>query len=175
TFDVKAPFEATPGLLSLAIVPDPNSTALPAGSSPFAVDIEPPDAGSLAPTEAPSSSPPSAEVFAPPSAVNPGFGTAGQALGLPVASAPPLAPIPTANAGPVTAGHAPQAAARAPTNVAAIATNAGTSVRARFASVLGAATLIAATLVWSQGYGLLGGRVIPLSVPLKRVRVDVHR
>jgi len=170
TFDVKAPFEATPGLLSLAIVPDPNSTALSAGSSPFAVDIEPPDAGSLAPTEAPASSlPSSSEGFALPSTVNPGFGTAGQALGLPAVSALPLTPTQAANAAPVTADQAPKAATRAPTPVAPIATNAQAGLRAHFASALGAATLIAATLVWALGYGLLGGKVIPLSVPLKRV------
>jgi hypothetical protein len=170
TFDVKAPFESTPGLLSLAIVPDPGSTALPAGSAPFAVDIQPPDARSLAPTEAPASSPPlSSEAFAPPSTVNPGFGSAGQALGVPVASAPPLAPNPAGSAGPVTPGRAPQSGTRTPAAVAPIASNLQTSVRAHVASALGAATLIAATLVWSLGYGLLGGRVIPLSVPLRRV------
>ena len=30
------------------------------------------------------------------------------------------------------------------------------------------ATLLAAIVVWALGYGLLGGRVVPLSVPLKR-------
>jgi hypothetical protein len=41
------------------------------------------------------------------------------------------------------------------------------SVRSRIGAALGAAVLIAAIVVWSLGFGLLGGRITPLSVPLR--------
>jgi len=166
TFQVKAPFESSPGLLSLAIVPDTGSTALPTGGSPFAVDLAPPDASSLTPdlgADTSSSEPlPSADYVPPPfSGLAAGVG---QPLGLPSVAAPaPSAPPPPAAPTPAPQRNAPAAAARPATTA-----NLVDSVKARFASALGKATLLAAIVVWALGYGLLGGRVVPLSVPLKR-------
>jgi hypothetical protein len=84
TFQLKAQFEATPGLVSMAIVPDVSSTALPTGSSPFSVDFAPPDASSLTPAPTgmqPSSSeplPPPSSLFTPPSPIGAVAGSAGQ-------------------------------------------------------------------------------------------------
>ena len=157
TFQVTAQSESTPGMLSLAIVPDPGSTALPTGGAPFAVDFAPPDTGSLTPEGSAGSSslyplpPPflgSSLPIGPP-------GGAGLPLGVPSTSTP--APPPST--------HRPVASAplTRPAGVVPAET-----VRARIASALGIATLLAAVVLWSLGYGLLGGRIIPLSVPLKR-------
>jgi hypothetical protein len=168
SFQVKAQFEATPGLLSLAIVPDVTSTALPTGSAPFAVDVAPPDTSSLKPdqTPGPSSSeplPPPSSLLTPSSPIGLIAGSAGLPLGLPSVSEP--APAPSA-AAPAPQGTSPASAP--PAARPATALRAADTVKAQLASALGKATLLAAIVVWALGYGLLGGRVIPLSVPLKR-------
>jgi hypothetical protein len=38
----------------------------------------------------------------------------------------------------------------------------------RLGEALGALFVVAALLFWSFGYGLLGGRIVPLSLPLRR-------
>ncbi|HXA29723.1 MAG TPA: hypothetical protein VN193_13365 [Candidatus Angelobacter sp.] len=167
TFQVKGQFETTPGLLSLAIVPDTTSTALPSGGAPFAVDFAAPDTGSFTP--APTSDGGSSNESLPPPFLTPATPTdvsavpAGAPLALPEVSA--LPPVATAAPVPVTQGKPPAAAAPARPPVTAIVAD---TLRARVASALGVATLLAAIVVWSLGYGLLGGRTIPLSVPLRR-------
>ena len=168
SFTIASPFEAVPGQISLAIVPDPASTALPTGSSPFAVDIAPPDATSFTSDE--TAAPPSAEPapslpaeFAPASGGVPP--TAGAPLGLPavaVNTPPPAIPATPAPSPPAQRAALPsgglRAAAAAPPS----------PLRVHAATALGVAALLAAVLMWSRGYGLLGGRVVPLSVPIRR-------
>lgn len=167
TFQVKAQFETAPGVLSLAIVPDTTSSALPTGGAPFAVDFAAPDAGSFTP--APSTDGGSSNESLPPPFLTPATPTdvtsvpAGAPLALPEVSA--LPPVATAAPVPVPQGKSPVAALPARAPVAAVAAD---TVRTRVASALGVATLLAAIVVWSLGYGLLGGRIIPLSVPLRR-------
>jgi hypothetical protein len=171
TFQVRAQFETTPGLLSLAIVPDTTSTALPTGGAPFAVDFAPPDARSFTPASSEQTGS-STESLPPPLAFEtPSMpsdltgGNAGAPLALPLPSLSAPAPLPSAAPVPVPQGKSPSAAAPARSPVAAVATD---TVKARIASALGTAALLAAIVVWSLGYGLLGGRIIPLSVPLRR-------
>jgi hypothetical protein len=167
TFQVKAQFETAPGVLSLAIVPDTTSTALPTGGAPFAVDFAPPDAGSFTP--APSEQPSPSTDSLPPPFLTPSTptdvtgGIVGAPIALPAVSAPP--PLPTAAPAPTPQGKSPAAAVPPRSAVAATPVD---TLKARVASALGTATLLAAIVVWSLGYGLLGGRIIPLSVPLRR-------
>jgi len=167
TFKVRAQYETAPDLLSLAIVPDTGNTALPTGGSPFAVDFAPPDASSLtavAGSEATSPEPLPAANFALPSN-GPTVAGIGQPLGLPSVGLPtPPTPPPSAVS---TPAPQPKSPAVAPAR-SAPATSVADSVKAKLASALGKATLLAAIVVWALGYGLLGGRVVPLSVPLKR-------
>jgi hypothetical protein len=177
TFKVSALFEATRDLLSLAIVPDLTSTAAPGGGvSPFAVDFNPPDASSFSPAQTLTSPPgvilpgPSAgEVPSSAPFTLPAPASLGQPIGLPAVTLP--TPAAAASPAPVAAVVAPQAtppATTAPAAVTPMSAASETSPKARFATALGSAGLVAAVLVWSLGYGVLGGRIIPLSVPLKR-------
>ena len=169
TFQVKAQFESTPGLLSLAVVPDVTSTALPTGSSPFAVDFAPPDAGSLRPDQTDTVGPPTdtlpPPILTPPPPTDVVAGGVGAPLGLPSVSLPAAAATAAPTPAPAATGKPPAAAPPARPPVVAAATD---TVKARVASVLGKVTLLAAIVVWSIGYGLLGGRIVPLSVPLRR-------
>lgn len=176
TFKVRALFEHTPGVLSLAIVPDLTSTAAPGGGiTPFAVDFNPPDANSFAAasTEPPvSSSSPSTPsettggAFTFPSIALPPPVPIGQPLGLPAVTLP--TPAPAASPAPQAAGVAPRSTPAQAAPAAVTSGSPGTSAKARFASALGSVALVVAILVWSMGRGVLGGRIIPLSVPLKR-------
>jgi hypothetical protein len=170
SFQVKAQFETTPGLLSLAIVPDTTSTALPTGGAPFAVDFAPPDAGSFTPalsedTGSSTEPLPLPPFLTPSTPTDVTGGTVGAPLALPLPSLSAPVPLPTAAPVPAPQGKPPAAAAPPRSPVAAVAAD---TVKARVASALGTATLLAAIVVWSLGYGLLGGRIIPLSMPLKR-------
>ena len=168
SFTIASPFEAVPGEISLAIVPDPASTALPTGSSPFAVDIAPPDATSFTSDE--TAAPPSAEPapslpsdFAPASGGLPA--SAGAPLGLPavaVNTPPPAIPATPAPSPPAQRAALPSGGLRA------AAVTPPSPLRVHTATALGVLALLAAVLTWSRGYGLLGGRVVPLSVPLRR-------
>ena len=61
-----------------------------------------------------------------------------------------------------------------PVPAAALPTQAH-GIRMMAASVIGGVALAVALLLWGMGYGLLGGRVIPLSVPLPRGGARVRR
>jgi hypothetical protein len=158
TFKVTAQFESTAGQMSLAIVPDLSNPATPAGSAPFSIDINPPDASSFTPTAKPASKP-EPQTYTPPPYTAPALSTyAGGPLGGPTVIPPPVT---QPNAAP--ARSAPPVIA--PPTATTVATS--ESLRSRIAAALGGAVLIAAIIVWSLGFGLLGGRVIPLSVPLR--------
>jgi hypothetical protein len=185
SFTVKAQFESSPDLLSLAIVPDLSSTAVPGGgNTAFAVDLAPPGATSLTPQPeaAPSAAstpvspsqsaappPPSTFTAAPPPA-RPFVGAAAPPAALPRVSVPTAAATPSPT--PAAAGAA--LGAQTPRPPAAVASGPASSVKSRIATALGTATLLAAVLVWSLGYGVLGGRIIPLSVPLRRGPADAR-
>jgi len=158
TFHVTAESESTPGQLSLAIVPDFSSTAGPTGASPFGVDFNPPDQSSFS-TEGGASE---SSSFNLPSYAGPVSSSVGGPLGLPAANPPPVAPVRPA----APTSTAPRAGGIAPAKVAA--TSPLLVLRTRFAAAAGALCLVAAVLLWSAGFGLLGGRVIPLSTPLRR-------
>jgi hypothetical protein len=159
TFSVNALIESTPGMLSLAIVPDPSASA------PFSVDIDKPGPQSLAVTSAPPPAftppPTSAPASAPAPATAP---VAGAPLGLPRTTQ--TTPQTTTAAPPVSA---PQVASNPPANVATAPTaSTGNSARATEGSIFGAVALVAALLFWGLGRGILGGRITPLSVTVKR-------
>ena len=161
-FHVSADFESTAGEVSLAIVPDLGSTALPTGPSPFSIDFNPPDAASfLAEPSAASSS----DAFNPAPYSGPVSTSLGGPLGLPALAVP--APAPASATSPATAtapALAPRAGAAAPTAVESPVL----VWRGRAGAALGALCLVVAVLLWASGFGLLGGRVAPLSIPLKR-------
>jgi hypothetical protein len=91
--------------------------------------------------------------------------SAGAPLGLPAFSAPPAAVAPPSASSPPVQPTAPPKPVASPRSVAATPSS---PLRTHLATALGALTLMAAVVVWSLGYGLLGGRVVPLSVPLRR-------
>jgi hypothetical protein len=160
SFAIASPFEKTPGVVSLAIVPDPASTALPTGSSPFAVDIQPPDAGSFtAKDTSPEPTPASSDLLPPDLGSSAPVG-AGAPLGLPALNAPPPESAPPATS---PAPAQPSAPPRPAARLGPVAAAPPSPLRLHLATAL-----IAAVVVWSLGYGLLGGRVVPLSVPLRR-------
>lgn len=165
SFTIASPFETAPGVVSLAIVPDPASTALPSGSSPFAVDIEPPDASSFAAKDtSPEPAPESPDALPP--VVDAGSPvSAGAPLGLPALSAP--LPESTPPSAPPAAAQ-PSAPPKPVAQPRSVAVAPPSALRLHLATAVGAATLTVAVVMWSLGYGLLGGRVVPLSVPLKR-------
>ena len=160
TFKLTAQFESTPGQLSIAIVPDLSNPALPTGGAPFAIDVNPPDAAAFTPNQLPASSSSEPEPFVPPLNNPPDLGTAGAPLGGSSLVPPPAAVLPVQP--PAPARPRPGAGVVPPATV--VATD---SVRARVATALGGVVLVAAIMVWSLGFGLLGGRIIPLSVPLR--------
>jgi hypothetical protein len=161
TFKLTASFESTPGQLSLAIVPDLSNPGLPAGSAPFAVDTNPPGESSFTPNEQ-TALKPEPEGYTPPAYAGPALSTyAGGPLGGPSVLPPPA--VTQANPAPVPTRPKPPTAA--PPAATIVATS--QSLRSRVAQALGGAVLVAAVLVWSLGYGLLGGRITPLSVPLR--------
>lgn len=55
-----------------------------------------------------------------------------------------------------------------PTRSGPSATEPHTDRRRRLGEVFGALFVVVALLFWSFGYGLLGGRIVPLSLPLRR-------
>lgn len=188
TFTVKARFESSPDLLSLAIVPDLSSTAVPGGgNSAFAVDLAPPGATSLTlqqpgttppPASTPASPsqnavPPPPSKFTPAPPARPSVGNAAPPAALPPVSLPtaaaPPSPTPAVASGTARGPHLPQ-----PPAAVGAASGPASSVKSRIATALGTVTLLAAVLVWSLGYGVLGGRVIPLSVPLRHGPTDAR-
>ena len=159
TFKLTAQFESTPGQLSIAIVPDLSNPALPTGAAPFAIDVNPPDPAAFTPNQLPASSSSQPEPFVPPLSNPPDSGTVGAPLGGSSFVPPPAAVLPVQPPAPAR----PRPGAGVPP-ATVVATD---SVRARVATALGGVALVAAIMVWSLGYGLLGGRIIPLSVPLR--------
>jgi len=160
TFNITAELESTSGEVSLAIVPDLGSAATPAGTTPFAVDFNPPDESSFFPEETTSSNSSSFQIPSYSTASGPGVGAP---LGLPALGPPP----------PVAAAAQPSPATVPPvTRTPAVQPAAADArlllIRSRAATALGALLLLAAVALWSFGYGLLGGRVIPLSMPLRK-------
>lgn len=176
TFPVNLSPASTPGVLSLAILPDLSGAATDGVNTPFTADISPPSATSL--TVAGTSGGDGSSVLPAPAGPR-GFTPAGggdgggagslggQPLGVPLpadaGSVPDIAPqvaAPNAPA-PAVAGAAPT------TNGAAVRPLASTSGgRRTIAAILGGLAAFAALVTWGLGYGLLGGRVVPLSVPL---------
>jgi hypothetical protein len=160
TFSVNALIEPTPGMLSLAIVPDPSASA------PFSVDIDKPGPQSLSVT-----SPPPPTTTVPPTTTGPAYGQAPAAA--PAAGAPLGLPRTTQTAPQTTTvappGSAPQVASNQPANAAPVPTaSTRNSARATEGSIFGALALVAALLFWGLGRGLLGGRITPLSVTVNR-------
>ncbi len=160
TFKLTAQFESTTGQLSIAIVPDLSNPALPTGGAPFAIDINPPDAAAFTPSQPPANSSSQPEPFVPPAYNPPDSGTVGGPLGGPSVIPPPAAVLPIRPPAP-----RPRPGAGVVPPATAVTTE---SLRARVALGLGGVVLVAAIMVWSLGFGLLGGRIIPLSVPLRR-------
>jgi hypothetical protein len=160
TFKLTASQESVPGQLSMAIVPDLSNPALPTGNSPFAIDINPPDASSFTPKEQPVTMPQPEGYTAPAYEPPPLSSYTGAPLGGSTILPPP--PVTQANPAPAQT-HSTSPAAVQPATIAATPD----SLRSRIALALGGAVLVAAVLVWSLGYGLLGGRITPLSVPLR--------
>lgn len=162
-FKLTAQFESTPGQLSIVIVPDLSNPALPTGGAPFAIDINPPDATAFTPNQLPANNSSQPEPYVPPlSYVPPDSSTFGAPLGGTSVIPPPAAVLPIQPSAP--ARTRPGARALPPAAVTADATE---TLRARVAMGLGGFVLVAAIMVWSLGFGLLGGRIIPLSVPLR--------
>jgi hypothetical protein len=153
-FKLTAEFETTPGEVSLAIVPDLSNPATPVGGAPFSLDLNPPDAAGFSSSEPPADNQPT-YTYVPPPAYVPPPDTLGAPLGEPAAAPAPVAQAPAA---------APARPAALP--VTAVA-NTGDGWRARLAEALGIAALGGAVLLWSFGFGLLGGRITPLSVPVR--------
>jgi hypothetical protein len=167
SFDVTTFDAITAGQLSLAIVPDLSATGSPAGAvnQPFSVDIGKPGASSMTTTGAPppsmrpsSGSTPAAQQPAPSPPSH--AAAAGQPLGVPAGTNLPdtQAVPPTAPAPQVAPSAAPASAQSSPDSTRGPAATAG--------SVIGGLALVVALMFWGTGRGLLGGRIIPLSVPL---------
>jgi hypothetical protein len=160
TFKLTAQYESTPGQLSIAIVPDLSNPALPTGGAPFAIDINPPDAAAFTPNQPPPDTSSQPEPYVAPLYNPPDLGIVGGPLGGVSLIPPPAAVLPVQ---PSARPH-PGAGVVPPAGVTAATAE---SLQARIGMALGAVALVAAIMVWSLGFGLLGGRIIPLSVPLK--------
>jgi hypothetical protein len=171
TFTFAAVTEATPDLLSLAIVPA-------AGAVPFSVDLAKPGPRSLTVISSPPSASPSSARSAPPSSSTKPAGASTQAAGKPLGVPQPPADLPppasdTTNSPGSAPQVAPSAPAAPPTSAVAARGTAGN--RATVGSVLGALAMVAAFLFWGLGRGLLGGRITPLSTPLPTGATSAHK
>jgi hypothetical protein len=163
TFKVTAQFVSTAGQMSLAIVPDVSAAAAPGApaNAPFAVDFNPPDEHSLSSITRPPAAQPEAQPYTPPVAAPYPPVELGAPLALPAVVPVPAPVTATQTTQPVPSSGEPAASQ---VGVATPAESLGTSL----GILLGGLILLVAVVIWSLGYGLLGGRVIPLSVPLKR-------
>ena len=179
TFKMDVLTEPRPGRLSLAIVPDLSGSTGPAPgvNTPFSVDFDKPTSKSLTVSTPPPPPPPPQPVPPPASAsggtsapVQPPSSTSASVPGAPlgVPSFTGSSTTQTTTRTVQTIGTTPQGTP-SPGPVAGFALPAQAhGIRMTAASVVGGVALAVALLLWGMGYGLLGSRVIPLSVPLPR-------
>ena len=163
-----ATFDASPFLHDGAV-----AVVILAGGPTDQVGFTKPDAGTLPVSNEPGATPGGgalpgdggSSALVPPPLAQP---TESTPLPFPGESAaPPVLSTPGNPA--VAAGPGPQAAAvPGPTGAvpARVAVPAPSGWRARVGEVLGAAAVVLALVAWSEGYGLLGGRVPSLASPL---------
>jgi hypothetical protein len=133
----------------------PGPDTLPVSTAPGAVTTGPGDAGAAAASvggDVGTSAPPA--ISATP--------YAGLDLGPPAAAQPQAGPPVAGGSSPRSAGAAPRGSFAATSSVAAKPSG----WRARVGELVGAAAVLVALVAWTEGYGLLGGRVQSLASPL---------
>ena len=168
TFTLAAVTEGTPGLLSLAIVPDDTASS----AATFGLDLAKPGARSLTVIGAPPSAPSNQQAPPPPPPTSPGTTSsehtqaAGQPLAVPHQSVTLPAPQSATAGQPGTAPQVAPSTPAAPTAPDLTAQHTPSSGRGTTGQILGALALLSALLFWGFGRGLLGGRITPLSMPL---------
>lgn len=133
-----------PGAGTLAVTPV-DQAPVPAAAGP-------------APAVSPSPATGPAPVVAPP---DPGVAGAGPVAAPPLQPTPPVAAPPVVDSSPATAVT--------PAAASPVAALHRSPWHARVARVLGVLALLVVLVAWTEGFGVLGGRIRPLSAPVPRL------